>query len=284
MMQARRTLTAAAVLCIAAGPIAALQIDDDAGGTTIRTAHYEAYWDKSDPMGFSSVKVPGLKKPLVAGGRLYQDLDYRGGRRTWGPAKKAVVEKAGKGAVITYTAHDNAVIEYTVVLTCWDDQPFLRVDVTATVDKGAEPATWPATGYDPILEPSRPVDQIDLVKWDHVQKKGDMMLWKEPIPHIAYWTEDGFAALYADSPDAKPRFGEWHGWYALIRLDHALLGVNIKPQQSNKIAYYVGFGPGGSDAAHALAEKIGAGAPVDPRPVEPTGALPALWARIKASH
>ena len=113
--------------------------------------------------------------------------------------------------------------------------------------------------------------------------KYPMAYWKEPIPHIVYWTDEGFGGLYSSAMDARLKFGDWMGTGDVIRLDHAMSSINVqKRKTSPALVYYVGFGKGGADEAHALAEEI-KNSP-DGFAVGPVGKLSSTWGAIKAPY
>ncbi|MEO2006292.1 MAG: hypothetical protein ABGY41_19595 [Candidatus Poribacteria bacterium] len=265
-----------ALITVASQSSATVRVVDGALELTIRTSLYTAIWEKPARMGLSDVTISETNKNAMSGGKLYHDLDYRGGRQDWGGVDDTEILIAGDNtALIAITSHDERELGYTVHLICWDSVPYFRVEVTATLDKGAEEAAWPITGYDPILSPGVGVD------WDEVAHVGDIALSNDPLPHTVYWTPTTFLGLYAESDRAKARFGNWQANDTVIRLDHGRLAKNLQSKDSNTVAYYVGFGAGGEAEGHALAADIAAGTPVDPRAVAPRGKLRLTWADLK---
>lgn len=113
--------------------------------------------------------------------------------------------------------------------------------------------------------------------------KYPMAYWKEPLPHVIYWTSEGFGGLYSLDKNARLRYGDWMGTGDMIRLDHAMSSTNVKKRgTSPSLVYYIGFGKGGIDEAHELAAQI------MERPggyaVEPVQKLSTTWGAIRASH
>lgn len=254
----------------------ALTVVDTGLTFTVKTPVYEAIWAKSGPMGLTDVTIRADDLAAMSAGQLLHDLDYRGGRQNWGDEEETeVLLQRDDSALVEFISHDARELEYRVVALFWDSAPYFRLEVTATLDNGAEEAAWPITGYDPILTPGVGVD------WDDAAHVGDIALSDDPLPHAVYWTENAFLGLYAESPKAKARFGDWQANTTAIRLDHGRLAKNLNSKESNSVAYYVGFGAGGEAAAHALAAEIAAGTPADPRSVAPRGKLRLTWAGLK---
>jgi len=277
-MQQPRVL---ACLCLAAIACAArsswaVHITDTPIELTVKTSLYEAVWAKAGPMGLTTVTITELGMPAMSAGKLYHDLDYRGGRKNWGDEEETeVLMQRDDSVLLSIASHDTADLQYRVVALFWDSVPYFRLEVAVTLDKGAEEAAWPITGYDPLLEPGVGVD------WDDAVHVGDIALSNDPYPHAVYWTGDTFLGLYAESDRAKARFGDWKANNAVIRLDHGRQAKNMQPKESASVAYYVGFGAGGEAEAHALAAEIAAGTPADPRSVAPRGKLRLTWAGLK---
>ncbi len=254
----------------------AIKVTDTPLDLTVKTSLYEMTWAKAGPMGLTGVTVTEGAKNAMSGGKLFHDLDYRGGRRNWGDEEETeVLMQLADSLLLGITSHDDRELEYRVVAVIWDAVPYFRLEVTVTLDNGAEDAAWPITGYDPLLEPGVGVD------WDDVAHVGDIALSNDPHPHAVYWTETAFLGLYAENDQAKARFGDWQANNAVIRLDHARRAKNLHEKESNSIAYYVGFGLGGEAEAHALAAEIAAGTPADPRAVAARGKLGLTWAELK---
>ncbi|MAE32683.1 MAG: hypothetical protein CMO43_14010 [Verrucomicrobiales bacterium] len=263
-------------ISITARSLWAVTVTDTAFDLTVRTSLYEAVWAKAGPMGLTTVTLSETNKDAMSAGKLYHDLDYRGGRHNWGDEEDTeVLIKRDDSALLEITSHDDRELGYRVVALFWDSAPYFRLEITVTLDKGAEEAAWPITGYDPLLEPGVGVD------WDDAAHVGDIALSDDPNPHAVYWTGDTFLGLYADSSKSKARFGDWQANNTVIRLDHGRQAKNLQPNDSNTIAYYVGFGAGGEAEAHALAAEIAAGTPADPRSVAPRGKLRLTWAGLK---
>lgn len=260
----------------------AVEVTEEPLGIAIKTHLYELFWAKdngSHGMGYTEVTFEGLEDPIMSGGELFHDLDYLGGKRHWGPMvekETKILQQTPDIAVVKYVSHDDRTLEYTCIATYWEALPYFKHEVTVKND-GPEAQAWPMTGEDPSLIPG-----IDI-EWDEEKKEGDMAFWKDPLPHIVYWNDEGFGGLYATTAKARPRFGDWQGLGVRIRLDHGLVGKNIQKKETSPVlVYYLGFGPGGKDEAHALAtqimEKPGGQA------VEPAGKLSATWGTIKVSY
>lgn len=258
----------------------AVDVTDDPAVVTIKTRFYELFWTADNGnhgMGYTDVTLEGLGTELMSGGELFHDLDYLGGKRHWGPMEEVeILQQNADMAIVKYVSHDNQTLEYTCIATYWEMVTYVKHEVTVTND-GPEAQAWPMTGEDPSLIPGIPIE------WDDVAKEGNMASWKEPIPHIAYWNDEGFGGLYASSPKARPRFGDWQGMGVRIRLDHGLLAKNVKKGETSPVlVYYVGFGPGGEDEAHALATQIMESP--EGRSVDPAGKLSATWGAIRVSY
>jgi hypothetical protein len=260
----------------------AVDVIEDPQGITIKTHLYELYWSAdtgSHGMGYIEVTFEGLEKKLMSGGELFHDLDYMGGKRHWGAMiekETEILQEAPDVAVVKYISHDDRTLEYTCIATYWEDAPYFKHEVTVTND-GAEAQAWPMTGEDPSLIPG-----IDI-EWDDAKKEGNMALSKEPLPHIVYWNDEGFGGLYGSTAKARPRFGDWAGLGVRIRLDHGLAAKNIKKKETSPVlVYYLGFGAGGEDEAHALAAQIME--TPEGKAVKPAGKVSATWGAIKASH
>lgn len=250
-------------------------------GITIKTELYELFWREdngSHGMGYTDVTFEEAGK-LMVGGELYHDLDYQGGRTHWGAMiddETEILQEDPYIAVVKYVSHDAKTLEYTCIATYWELLPYFKHEVTVTND-GAEGAAWPITGYDPLLIPGGDIE------WDEDNKVGNMASSKEPIPHIVYWNDKGFGGLYASTPKARPRFGDWHGEGTMIRLDHGLVATQVERKTTSPpLVYYLGFGVGGEAEAHALATQI-MELPQG-KAVEPAGKLSTTWSAIKTSY
>jgi len=249
-------------------------------GMVIETELYELFWSEdsgSHGMGYTDITFKDAGK-LMDGGELYHDLDY-GGRIHWGAMiddDTEILEEDAWVATVKYVSHDGKWLQYTCIATYWELLPFFKHEVTVTND-GAEGAAWPMTGYDPLLIPG------GSIEWDEDNKEGNMALSNEPIPHIIYWNNKGFGGIYASTPKARPRFGDWHGLGTMIRLDHGMVATQVERKTTSPtLVYYLGFGVGGEAEAHALATQVMESP--SGKAVKLAGKLSTTWSAIKTSY
>lgn len=121
-------------------------------------------------------------------------------------------------------------------------------------------------------------DENELKVYD-----GCVTYWNEPIPHIVYWNGEGFGGIYASTPKARPRFGDWQGKGDMIRLDHGMVATQVERRTTSPtLVYYLGFGVGGEAEAHALATQVMESP--SGKAVKLAGKLSTTWSAIKTSY
>lgn len=252
-------------------------VKDKGNAVSIKTDMLELNWKKTADMGYDSAVPTGAKVSLLksADRVFYHASDYRGGWKQWGKLDKfKILEETPNKVVVEYTSFDGDSFEYSCIATYWDGVPFFKHEVRVT-NKGPENTAWPVSGYDPMVNPGVPFGE----------KRAKAKLWKTPIPHGAYWVDEGyFGALYSTHPDAKAKFGDWQGNFDWLQLDHdSQIALIEKKKQSEPILYFVAFAKGGEVEAHALADSIIKAKEVDPQAVDFSGKLPITWGKMKFS-
>lgn len=122
------------------------------------------------------------------------------------------------------------------------------------------------SGHEPMFEPNMDMD--------------GMATFDTPFPHACWWVNGGFVAIYgpeAGSADLSERGGRNPG---RMGLNHDNLATMIGNGESASVTYYVAFGPGGENEAHALADQV----ELEPSAVSPTGSLTTTWGKIRAGQ
>lgn len=254
-------------------------VKDKGNSVSIKTDMLELNWKKTADMGYDSAIPAGAKVSLLKAGNsvFYHGSDYRGGWKFWGKADKfKIVEETPNRVVVEYTSFDGDSFEYSCVATYWDGVPFFKHEVRVINSRGPENTAWPVSGYDPMLNSGVPFGD----------KRAKAKLWKDPLPHGAYWTDEGyFGGLYSAHPKAKAKFGDWQGNFDWLQLDHDWYVALIeKKKQSESIIYFVAFDKGGEAEAHALADSILKAKDADPQAVKPSGKLSTIWGKMKGGR
>ena len=249
------------------GAAYAVKVTEDNTYVIIKTDKYEAHWKKAAQMGYMEVFLPGKQNSLIGVGdrAFYHSSNYNGAWRDWGALSKwEIVDQKPGMAVVRYISHDSDSKEYTCTAYYYDSVNYIKHEVVVK-NTGKGNVTSFQSGHDPQFEPN--------VNFDGMKQ------WDDPIPHCAYWTKDGFAALYTE--DGKVELSAWGGKNpGRMMLSYDDLGVTLKPgQSSDPIVYWVAFGEGGEKEAHALASEV----TKEPSStaVEPTEKLPVIWGEIK---
>lgn len=255
-------------------PSFAVKVSDKAGAVTIKTDMYELTWKKAETMGYDGAMPVGAKKSLInpSDSTFFHGGDYAGWE-FWGETDKVKIleENPGK-AVVEYTSKNTVFFAYSCIATYWDGVPFFKHEVRGT-NISKEARVWPISGYDPMVIPGVPFGV----------NREQAKTWKEPLPHVAYWTADGYWGLYSANPKAKPKLGDWRGEGDMIQLDHDWQAALLeKKQQSEPIIYYVALAKGGEAEAHALADQVLNALGNEPKAVESVGKIPVLWGALKA--
>ena len=213
-------------------------------------------------MGYMQAFVEGSDESIIntSGRALYHSSDY-GGWKDWGQLQEWDVLEEGDGkAVVQYVSRDAGVKQYTCVAYYYDSAPYIKHEVTVTADGGA--ATSFQSGHEPMFEMAGANEGIQV--------------FKDPFPHVVYWSGDSFGALYG--PDAQEARN--HG----TRMDllHDNLGENLKDGDSATVTYYVAFAKGDAKSANELAPDV----TEEPKgeAVSPEGSLATTWGWIRAGH
>lgn len=259
------------IFCISFGQTAfAVKVKDDANSVIIEGAKYTLHWKKAAQMGYWAAFIEGSAKSVFGanpGRVMYHSANYAGWK-DWGATKSWKTIKEGPGAaVVEYNSNDGLSKEYMVTATYYDNANFVKHEVKAK-NVGNNPVKSFSDGHEPMLEPRG-------------DKPAGYKAWEKPIPHVAFWTKDGyFVGLYAGSDKAKGEVFEAFDAAGRMHLVHDALGADIKPgDTSSAIVYYVAFGKGGEKEADALADQVTK--PVSVVSVDPQGKLAATWGAIK---
>lgn len=240
----------------------AVTIDEDGKYVIIETKLYTVQWNKLAQMGYMQAFVEGSDESVINESvrALYHSSDY-GGWKDWGALEDWEILEEGDGkAVVQYSSKDAGSKQYTCVAYYYDSVPYIKHEVTVTADGGA--VTSFQSGHEPMFEMAGTNVGIQV--------------FKDPFPHVAYWTGDFFGALYG--PDAQEARN--HG----TRMDllHDGLGENLKNGDSATVTYYVAFGIGDADDASALAEDV-TKEPLG-EAVSPVDSLATTWGWVRAGH
>ncbi|MBD3183446.1 hypothetical protein GF312_14200 [Candidatus Poribacteria bacterium] len=226
----------------------------------IETANYEVHWNKPAQMGYMQAFVGGGASLINEGGRsFYHSSDY-GGWKDWGELQEwEIVEDGPSHVVINYKSADAGTKEYSCIASYYDSVPYIKHEVTITNTGAATPSF--ASGHDPMFEMNGTNAGIEA--------------YEDPFPHVVYWTADGkFGAIYG--PDA----GEARNHNTRMDLVHDIQAEDIADGASDTIVYYVAFGEGDAEAAHALADNV----QEEPAttPVSPNNSLTTTWGQIRS--
>lgn len=251
-------------------PLLAVEVSEDNDYIIIETLGYKVHWKKQAQMGYMQAFVGGSPDSIigVAGRAFYHSSDYAGWK-DWGALLNwDMVEEAPTRTAIKYESKDAGTKEYTCVASYYDTASYIKHEVTVT-NTGAAVVTSFQSGHEPMFEVNTDIEGMEA--------------FDDPFPHVTYWTAGGFfGATYG--PDAESASaGEWQGRNpGRMQLIHNNLGVPLANGESATITYYVAFGKGGKNEAHALA------AHVQEEPlttsVSPVGSLTTTWGQIRAGH
>jgi len=226
----------------------------------IETAKYEVHWNKPAQMGYMQAFVGGGDSLINEGGRaFYHSSDY-GGWKDWGELQEWKILEEGPGhAIINYKSADAGTKEYSCIASYYDSVSYIKHEVTIT-NTGATTPSF-ASGHDPMFEMNGTNAGIEASD--------------TPFQHVVYWTDGGtFGALYG--PDAN----EARNHTTRMDLVHDSQAEDIADGASDTIVYYVAFGEGDAEAAHALADHVQEEPPVTA--VSPSGNLITTWGHIKS--
>ncbi len=244
-----------------AGLAFAVTVNEGNDTIVIEAAKYKVEWKKAAQMGYIRAYAAGSSDSIIGSDNsrnLYHSSNY-GGWKDWGALQSwEVVEEGGGQAVVKYVSQDAGAKQYTCVATYRDSTNIIQHDVTVT-NVGADPITSFQSSHDPMFEPRRSVDGMEE--------------FDAPISHAAYWTPEGFAALYAYEDGAVA--GVAAGWNGQGRmfLNHDAVGKELQQNESHTITFFVAFGAGGLDEANALTSQATA--------VEPNAKLAVTWGSLK---
>lgn len=256
----------ALVIFALTGMAYAVKVTEDNSYVIIKTDNYEAHWKKAAQMGYMQVFLPGKQNSLIGvGSRAFYHSSNYGGWKDWGALQKwEIVEEKTGMAVVRYISKDAGSKQYTCTAYYYDSVNYIKHEVVVK-NVGKSDVTSFQSGHEPMLEPN-------------VEFEG-MKSWADPIQHCAYWTKDGFVALYTEKGKAQPV--AWRGKNpGRMMLNHDALGVTLKPGKSSEtLVYYIAFGEGGEKEAHALASEVTKEPSLTA--VEPTDKLPVIWGHIK---
>jgi len=252
-------------------PVIAVDVTEDATYVIIKTAGYEAHWNKAAQMGYMEVFVGGSKESIIgkAGRAFYHSGMYGGNWHDWGALQKWEISKKETGkTAVKYTSSDGAQKNYSVLVTYYDSVPYIKHEVTITNPADPEIDVL-ASGHSPMFEVG-----VDMV---------GMKVFTQPYPYGSYWTKSGFfGALYG--PKAQiAELTEWGGRNpGRMHLIHDNLNKKIKKNESFTYTYYVAFGKGGEKEATDLASKV----QTEPSTtaVSPKDALSTTWGHIRAGY
>jgi len=251
-------------------PLLAVEVSEDNNYVIIETQGYKVHWKKAAQMGYMQAFVGGSPDSIigVAGRAFYHSSDYAGWK-DWGALLNwDIVEETPTKTVIKYVSRDAGTKEYTCVASYYDTVSYIKHEVTVT-NTGAAAVTSFQSGHEPMFEVN-----VDIA---------GMETSDQPFPHAVYWTASGyFGATYG--PDAgSASAGEWQGRNpGRMHLLHDNLGKQLARGESATITYYVAFGKGGRDEAHALAEHVQEEPPTTS--VSPAGSLTTTWGQIRTGH
>ena len=255
----------AIILCLSGAlPALAVDVDEDNQYVIVETKLYTVHWKKQAQMGYMQAFVAGSDDSLIniAGRALYHSSNYAGGWKDWGQLQEwEILEEGGGKAVVQYVSKDAANKQYTCVAHYYDSVPYIKHEVTVTADGAA--VTSFESGHEPMFEMNGTNQGIQI--------------FKDPFPHVAYWTKSGFfGALYG--PDAQ----DARNHNTRMDLVHDALGENLKDGNSATVTYYVAFAEGDAKDANNLAP----GVTTEPagQAVSPEASLTTTWGWIRAGH
>ncbi len=256
------------VLCLGVVlPLLAVTVSEDNDYVIVKTAGYEVHWKKAAQMGYMEAFLPGSPNSLIGVGdrALYHSSNYAGGWSDWGAMSSYEVLEEGAGkAVIKYESQDAGTKIYTSVVSYYDSVPYIQHELTIT--NTGDPTDSFASNHEPMFEPNMDMD--------------GMATFDTPFPHACWWAHGGFVAIYGPSAQAAPLSARDGRDPGRMGLDHNHLATMIGNGQSASVTYYVAFGPGGENEAHALADQV----QLEPSAVSPTGSLTTTWGKIRAGQ
>lgn len=241
-------------------PLFAVTVSETDKYVVIETAGYTAQWNKPAQMGYMQAFVGGGDSLIGEGGRAFYHSSEYGGWKDWGELLSwEIVEEAPGRVVIKYESADAGTKEYTCVASYYDSVQYIKHEVTITNTGAATPSF--KSGHEPMFEMNGTNAGIEASE--------------DPYPHVVYWTANGtFGALYGpDSQEARN-----HG--TRMDLVHDNLAEDIADGASATVIYYVAFGPGGADEAHALAGRV----QEEPSAVSPVDSLPTTWGSLRMGN
>jgi len=247
----------------------AVDVTEDDTYVKIKTAGYEAYWNKAAQMGFMQVFVGGSDESIIglAGRAFYHSGEYGGGWHDWGALLEwELLDKTGTKAVVNFKSNDGGQKAYDVKVTFYDNVPYIKHEVKVTNTGDAAIKSF-ASGHSPMFE-------------INVNTAG-MTVSADPFPFGVYWTNSGFyGGLYG--PEAgEARKIEWNGNPSgRMDLVHDIAAKDLNKDDSHTITYYSAFGKGGENDAIALASKVQEEPPTTA--VSPVGALTTTWGQLRA--
>lgn len=254
------------IFSLSISSVLAVEVTEDNKYITIETEMYTVKWNKPAQMGYMQAFLPDSDESLIgeAGRAFYHSAKYQGGWTDWGALKdwEIVSEEVGK-VVIKYTSNDGKAKEYTVLATYYDTANWIKHEFTVTNVGGGTVNAF-ESDHEPMFEANVPAEA---------------KAWNSPIPHVAYWTKEGYAALYSETGKARK-----HSWKGSFRIALTHDGENEKLNKgdtSKSIVNYIAFGEGGEDEAHALAEKVTQ--PPPPAQAVAGDKLSITWGYLKSS-
>jgi hypothetical protein len=245
-------------------PAVAVMVSEDDNYVIIENDIYELHWKKAEQMGYMQAFIGGSSESIIGsnGRAFYHSSDY-GGWSDWGALVSwEIVSDTGSSVTIRYVSRDAKTKEYSSDVTYYDGVPYIKHDLTIT-NTGAAADSF-SSGHEPMFEVN-----VDVL---------GMEVYTDPFPHVAYWTASGaFGALYG--PDAEN--AEKMAWGGRddgrMHLIHNNLAKPIADGQSDSVTYYVAFGEGGQEEAHALAAQV----QMPPSAVSPGDSLISTWGQLK---
>lgn len=248
-------------------PLLAVTVSEDNDYVIITTAGYEAHWRKDSQTGYMQAFLSGSQDSLIGtnGRAFYHSSNYAGGWNDWGAMSSYDVLEEGAGkAVIKYESQDAGTKIYTSVVSYYDNAPYIKHELTIT--STGDPTESFVSNHEPMFEPNMDMD--------------GMATFDTPFPHACWWVHGGFVALYGPSAQEAPLSARDGRDPGRMGLNHDHLATMIGNGESASVTYYVAFGSGGENEAHALADHVQEEPSTSA--VSPAGSLTTRWGWIRA--